>query len=251
MSDYVYELMKQHHSVRKFKNQPLGSETVEKLVEAGQSASTSSYLQTYSIIGVEDPSIKARLKEVSGQPYVLDNGYLFVFVLDYYRHHLVDEVAASNMETSYGSAEGLLVGTIDVALVAQNMAVAAEDMGYGIVYLGSLRNDVARVREILNLPDYTFPLFGMAVGEPSDEENGSPKPRLPFKHIFHKDQYDANQHQQRKELEAYDQVVSECYKERTNGVRTENWSQQIETFLGRKTRLDMLDELKKAGFIQR
>ena len=35
---------------------------------------------------------------MSGQPYVLDNGYLFVFVLDYYRHHLVDEVAASNME---------------------------------------------------------------------------------------------------------------------------------------------------------
>lgn len=44
---------------------------------------------------------------------------------------------------------------------------------------------------------------------------------------------------------------SEYYKERTHGVRTENWSQQIETFLGRKTRLDMLDELKKAGFIQR
>ena len=46
-------------------------------------------------------------------------------------------------------------------------------------------------------------------------------------------------------MEAYDQVVSEYYKERTHGVRTENWSQQIETFLGRKTRLDMLDELKK------
>ena len=45
-------------------------------------------------------------------------------------------------------------------------------------------------------------------------------------------------------MEAYDQVVSEYYKERTHGVRTENWSQQIETFLGRKTRLDMLDELK-------
>ena len=28
-----------------------------------------------------------------------------------------------------------------------------------------------------------------------------------------------------KELEAYDQVVSEYYKERTHGVRTENWSQ--------------------------
>lgn len=119
-------------------------------------ASTSSYLQTYSIIGVDDPEIKENLKEVSGQPYVLDNGYLFVFVLDYYRHSLVNEKVDSDMEVSYGSAEGLLVGTIDVALVSENMAVAAEDMGYGIVYLGSLRNDVGRVREILDLPDYTF-----------------------------------------------------------------------------------------------
>lgn len=39
-------------------------------------------------------------------------------------------------------------------------------MGYGIVYLGSLRNDVARVKEILDLPEYAFPLFGMAAGEP-------------------------------------------------------------------------------------
>ena len=59
-------------------------------------------------------------------------------------------------------------------------------MGYGIVYLGSLRNDVGRVREILDLPEYAFPLFGMAIGEPAEDENGSPKPRLPFGHVFHK-----------------------------------------------------------------
>ena len=32
-------------------------------------------------------------------------------------------------------------------------------MGYGIVYLGSLRNDVARVKEILDLPEYAFPFI--------------------------------------------------------------------------------------------
>ena len=73
-----------------------------------------------------------------------------------------------------------------MALVSENVALAAEDMGYGIVYLGSLRNDVARVKEILDLPEYAFPLFGMAVGEPADDENGAPKPRLPFEHVFHK-----------------------------------------------------------------
>lgn len=37
MSDYVYELAKKHHSVRKFKDQPLSEDVVRKLVEAGQS----------------------------------------------------------------------------------------------------------------------------------------------------------------------------------------------------------------------
>ena len=101
MSDYVYELARKHHSVRKFKDQPLSEDVVKKLVEAGQSASTSSYLQTYSIIGVEDPEIKAQLKEVSGQHYVEDNGYLFIFVLDYYRHNINNEDLEQHMDTSF------------------------------------------------------------------------------------------------------------------------------------------------------
>lgn len=180
MSDYVYNLVKKHHSVRKFKNKPLSEDVVKKLVEAGQSASTSSFLQAYSIIGIDDEKIKENLREVSGQPYVVENGYLFVFVIDYYRHHLVDQHAETDMENAYGSTEGLLVGAIDAALVAENIAVTAEDMGYGIVFLGSLRNDVERVREILDLPDYVFPVFGMAVGEPADDENGAAKP-----HAYH------------------------------------------------------------------
>lgn len=251
MSDYVYELMKKHHSVRRFKSTPLSEDTVEKLVEAGQSASTSSYLQTYSIIGIDDPEIKEDLKEVSGQPYVVENGYLFVFVLDYYRHNLINENVESNMEVSFESAEGLLVGSIDVALVAENMAVAAEDMGYGIVYLGSLRNDVGRVREILDLPEYTFPLFGMAIGEPAENENGSAKPRLPLEHVFHRNKYNSDKEKQINELKTYDQTVSDYYKARTNGERTETWSEQIESFLGNKTRLDMLHQLNDAGLIKR
>ena len=62
------------------------------------------------------------MKEVSGQPYVVDNGYLFVFVLDYYRHNLINENVDFDMQTSFESAEGLLVGAIDVALVSENVA---------------------------------------------------------------------------------------------------------------------------------
>ncbi|CAC5901620.1 TPA: nitroreductase family protein [Staphylococcus aureus] len=223
MSEHVYNLVKKHHSVRKFKNKPLSEDVVKKLVEAGQSASTSSFLQAYSIIGIDDEKIKENLREVSGQPYVVENGYLFVFVIDYYRHHLVDQHAETDMENAYGSTEGLLVGAIDAALVAENIAVTAEDMGYGIVFLGSLRNDVERVREILDLPDY----------------------------VFHHNKYHADKETQYAQMADYDQTISEYYNQRTNGNRKETWSQQIEMFLGNKARLDMLEQLQKSGLIQR
>ncbi|UXR71613.1 MULTISPECIES: NADPH-dependent oxidoreductase [unclassified Staphylococcus] len=248
MSDYVYHLAKQHHSVRKFKAETLTRETVAKLIEAGQMASTSSYLQTTSVIGVEDVEKKMALKEVSGQPHVLDNGYLLVFVIDYNRHDLVSEQQGKNMSTSFESAEGLLVGTVDASLMAQNIALTAEDMGYGIVYLGSLRNDVARVREILDLPEHTFPIFGMAIGVPADDENGSPKPRLPLEHVFHVDTYNNDRDEARQHLAAYDQTVSDYYKERTDGRRTETWSEQVANFMSSKQRLEMRDWLQESGF---
>lgn len=145
----------------------------------------------------------------------------------------------------------MLVGAIDAALVAENIAVTAEDMGYGIVFLGSLRNDVARVREILDLPDYVFPLFGMAVGEPAEDENGAAKPRLPFDHVFHHNKYHADKETQYAQMADYDQTISKYYDQRTNGNRKETWSQQIEMFLGNKARLDMLEQLQKSGLIQR
>lgn len=72
------------------------------------------------------------MKEVSGRPYVVDNGYLFVFVLDYYRHNLINENVDFDMQTSFESAEGLLVGAIDVALVSENVALGWR--GYGLWY---------------------------------------------------------------------------------------------------------------------
>lgn len=251
MSDVIEQLMKKHHSVRRFKQEPLSEATVKQLVQAGQSASTSSYLQTYSIIGVTDPKIKKALREISGQAYVEENGYLFVFVMDYHRHDLINEQVQGDMQSSFESAEGLLVGTIDVALLAQNMAVAAESLDLGIVYLGSLRNNVARVKELLNLPKYTFPLFGMAVGVPADNEQGSPKPRLPFEAVFHENQYNQDKASKVDALKEYDQVVSDYYSKRTDGKRTETWSQQVANFLEMKQRTDMLDELHDSGFVQK
>ncbi len=49
------ETILDHRSIRQFKDVPLDTATVELLVKAAQSASTSSFVQAYTIIGIEDP----------------------------------------------------------------------------------------------------------------------------------------------------------------------------------------------------
>lgn len=171
--------------------------------------------------------------------------------MDYHRQDLINNEVEQNLQSSFESAEGLLVGAIDVALVAQNISIAAESLGLGMVYLGSLRNDVSRVKELLNLPEYTFPLFGMALGVPADDENGSPKPRLPFESVFHENGYNQNDEEELGYIKDYDKEVSAYYDKRTNGERKETWSEQIVQFLTMKERADMLDELHKSGFIKK
>src|SRR5699024_9489363 len=137
------------------------------------------------IIGITDDHLKAELRKVSGQSYVEHNGHLFVFVIDYNRH--VNLSSKKGIDVKFENTEQLLVGTVDATLAAQNLAITAESMGLGICYIGSLRNNVARVIELLNLPEGVFPLFGMVVGEPAN--NGSQKERLPFDAIYFENGY--------------------------------------------------------------
>lgn len=69
-----------HRSVRKFKKQPLTTEQIETIVRCAQSASTSSFIQAYTIIGVTDTEKKQKLAELSGnQSYVAENGHFLYF----------------------------------------------------------------------------------------------------------------------------------------------------------------------------
>ena len=240
----VIKLLNHHRSLRKFTDEKLSEETIRTLVGAAQSASTSSYVQAYSIMGVTDPEKKKALREISTQSYVEHNGHLFVFVVDYYRHQ--ELAKKTDADISIDKTENLIVGVVDASLAAQNMAVAAESMELGICYIGSLRNDVKKASEILGLPDGAFPLFGMVAGYPTEE--GSQKERLPFEAVYHENTYQRIDEVE-DDIEAYDQRVSDYYSERTEGKRDDKWSGQVINMLSKKQRLDVDEVLKEKGFL--
>lgn len=234
-----------HRSIRSFEDKPLTDEQIRLIVQSAQAASTSSFVQAYTIIGVKDPQKKAELARLSGnQSYVGHNGHFFVFCLDFHRHELaaqIEGIPVKHIQTSLESTEMFLVGAIDATLAAQNACIAAESMGLGICYIGGLRNQLKEVCELLQTPNRVIPLFGLCVGVPANPS--STKQRLPLEHVYHEDQYNPSTAQLREQLQNYNQDISEYYRERTGGKRADRWTEQMTRQLSKPKRLELKEFL--------
>ncbi|MFS0822834.1 oxygen-insensitive NADPH nitroreductase [Bacillus sp. 1P02SD] len=245
----VIETIMNHRSIRKFEEKLLTDEQIRTIVESAQAASTSSFIQAYSIIGVKDPNKKQSLAEIVGnQAYVAENGHFFVFCGDLHRHQVISEIEEKDLSTSLESTEKFMVATIDAALAAQNAVLAAESMGLGACYIGGLRNNLEEVCEILNIPTFVIPLFGIAVGYPAQMPDK--KPRLPYEHIYHEEEYEQDKAIYKQELTTYNQTISDYYTQRTKGKRSDTWTGQMANMLENPKRMYMKDFVKKQGFNQ-
>ena len=240
----IIETILNHRSVRSFKDKPLAMEQVEAIVQSAQAASTSSFIQAYTIIGITDKKKKQRLAEIAGnQSYVAENGHFFVFCADLNRHKIIGEMECAEIETSIESTEKFMVTLIDAALSAQNAAIAAESMDLGVCYIGGIRNDLDGVKELLKTPEYVVPLFGLAVGYPDQETDL--KPRLPLKHIYMENEYVQDKIRYVDQLKEYNQIIANYYRERTDGKRDDTWTGQMAKMLSRKSRLYMKEFIEK------
>jgi len=242
----VIELLKQHRSIRKFRPDPIDQDTVDALVEAGQCAATSSFIQACTVIQVDDPELRSQLAECAGnQIYVATAPRFLVFCADMRRHQLACQMHGAEMQSGY--TEQFLTASLDCALFAQNVAIAAESLGLGLVYIGGLRNRIERVSTLLELPELVYPVFGLCLGYP--DQNPEIKPRLPLNVVLKRDRYDDSQDHDA--IAEYDEQVLEYYRTRTGGSKEMTWSEQISGMLIKEARPHMLPFLHSRGFLKR
>jgi nitroreductase len=153
-----------HRSVRAFTDAPLPEGTLEAMVAAAQSAASSSNLQVWSVVAVQDPDRKARLAKLAGnQAHILQAPLFLVWLADLSRVSRIAEREGVDLQ-AVPYLESLLLGTIDAALAAQNAVVALESLGLGSVYIGAIRNDIDSVAKVLELPAQVYPVFGLCAG---------------------------------------------------------------------------------------
>jgi nitroreductase len=244
MKNEMTELLQSHRSIRAFTSEKVSKGMIEEISESGRWAPTSHHVQAYSIVVVTDQQKKDTLSELCGsQKYVADCPVFFVICADYNRLKKASDKHGAPLEVR--GIEQVLVGAVDAALVAENMLIAARSYGLGVVMIGGIRNLPDQVSELLDLPDYTFPVMGLCIGYP--DQNPAQKPRLPKAGAVH---YETYQHDQiTSSLAQYDEEMKQYYTERTNGTRKTTWTEMMAAHHSTPKRAHLDQFLKNQGFL--
>jgi len=168
----VIQVILDHKSIRKYKDESPSEEIIETIVRAGQQAPFAS--QYYSILLSKDKKrnpMKAPL--------------LFTICVD--SHKFEHIMAKRNWKLATNDLTLLLFGIQDAALMAENMVIAARSLGLGSCFLGSAPYRAEKICRDYNLPKRVFPLVQLVMGYPA--ENPPPRPRYPLDFTLFEDKY--------------------------------------------------------------
>ncbi len=185
-------------STRNYAQTPLSRDEKDAILKAAMRAPTAGNMMLYSIIEVEDQSLKDRLAvSCDNQPFIAKAPYVLLFLADYQRW--VDLFQVSDTEKKSGEKgttprlpqEGdLLLACCDALIAAQTAVIAAESMGIGSCYIGDILDNQEIHQQMFDLPRFTLPITLLCFGRPAKiREESRPTRRFDRKFIVHHDGY--------------------------------------------------------------
>ncbi len=122
MNEIIHKI-EQHVSVRKYKEESIPKDVVEKMVHAAQHAASSHFVQAYSVIYVTNQELKAKLAELSGNRHVKDCAAFFVCCADLKRLEIACEKHGT--EIKHEGVEDFIVATVDASLFCAKLSVSS------------------------------------------------------------------------------------------------------------------------------
>ncbi|MFA9559757.1 NADPH-dependent oxidoreductase [Evansella sp. AB-rgal1] len=243
----VIELLNNHRSIRDYKEEAIEEKDIHTIITSAMAGANWVNGQQVSVVEVKDREKKAKLAELVGnQPYVDKAPVFFVFCIDFYRGKLAAEKNGEPFPV-VDSVEALLIGSTDVGIAMGNAIAAAESLKLGTVPIGGIRKNVEEVIDLLELPNYVFPISGLVVGYPNDLS--ATKPRFSLEAVLHKEKY--VKENMKDHIDQYDKTISDYMLKRSNGKVDRNWSSGISKYYseGVTSYMDNITPaLKKQGF---
>lgn len=175
-----------HRTIRKFKSDPLPDSVLDTILQAAIRAPTTGNMQVYSIVVSKDELHKQELWKLHfKQNMVLQAPVLLTFCADFNRFN--KWCLQRDAEPGYGNFLSFVTAAIDALLAAQNAAIAAEDLGLGVCYLGTTTYMAAEIASFLQCPAGVIPVTTLVIGYA--DENPGLTDRLPLEAVLHQEKY--------------------------------------------------------------
>jgi nitroreductase len=239
-----------HRSIRKYIDKPVSEKALGEILECGIRSSNTGNMQLYSIIVTRNSEAKAILAPFHfNQPMVKNAPIVLTICFDINR--FLKWCKINGAETDFSNLLWLFNGTIDCSILAQNICVAAENLGLGICYLGTTLYNAPEISVVLNLPKGVIPVTTLTIGYPSEMPEKSD--RLPLKSIVHLERYSdysedsiADIYQEKENLESSKKFVDENGKENLAQVYADvRYKSKDNIYFSEKLRKMLVDQ----GFV--
>jgi nitroreductase len=197
----VKQVMHERKSVRKYNaNTTISRETIMQLLQDATSAPSSSNLQPWRFIVIDDKEIQKNINIFSFNQEQIETASAIIAVIGDAEMYLnAEEIYAKNVELGYmpeeiasklaqdslamyGAVpkEALLnIVHFDAGLISMQIMLLAKEMGYDTVAMGGF--DKSKFAEYMELPPNEVPVLLLAIGEAAGPAYGSS--RLPIERL--------------------------------------------------------------------
>jgi nitroreductase len=238
-------LLLERSSCRSFLDKKIPADVLRFVLEAGVHAPSGGNLQPYSIIKIEKTEVKQKLAEMCEQSFIGKAPVLLLFCIDLHR---IERWASLEVApfTATSSFPHFWVSFQDTIICAQNICTAADSMGLGSVYIGTVIEKVAELQALIKLPKGVFPVVLLCVGYPTIRP--MPRRKLGVDVVVHSEHY--------REIE--DERLLDAYEKKYPDSKLEATEERMETILkvcrkvnGEEFAKKCAERIKADGYINR
>lgn len=242
----VEQTLLERRSIRRYERDDIPDASMSFIYEAIRNTPTSYNGQQFSVIDIDDQTVKEQLYAITGQKQIKTCKHFFVFCADYHKIWKLAERKGLEIPPFQHTMDGIMVGIIDAALAMQNAVTAAISCGLGCCCIGYARTaEPFKIAELLGLPKGVFVVCGLAIGVP--REMPDMKPKQPIGAVIHRNRYDDSDALSDAMVE-YDKTIIQ-YNQTRSGTKTDNdWCSHILDYYAEALSYRILEYLKKQGF---
>lgn len=151
----------ERRSIRKFQNQPIEPEKLERVLEAARLAPSARNAQNWKFVVVQDEALRMQLAEATKYKFIAEAPVI---------------IAGVSLDPERVMSCGVPAYAVDLAIAMTNITLAAQALGLGTCWIGGFEQQKAR--EVLGIPERYKVVELMPLGYPAEAPPARPRKSL-------------------------------------------------------------------------